>query len=85
MKVFVPGPLTRIRPTWFIPRARNRRGTSPAPGFGLSQHSLSDEQDQVREHIKIFVNEEQQRDLAGILNPSDEIQIICVLSGGSDE
>ncbi|MGH8057187.1 MAG: MoaD/ThiS family protein [Candidatus Entotheonellia bacterium] len=40
------------------------------------------EQDTIREHIRIFVNEEQARDLSAALRPDDEIHIICALSGG---
>ncbi len=40
------------------------------------------EQDTIREHIRIFVNEEQARDLSAVLRPDDQIHIICALSGG---
>lgn len=40
------------------------------------------EQDTIREHIRIFVNEEQARDLSAALRPDDHIHIICALSGG---
>ncbi len=40
------------------------------------------EQDTIRQHIRIFVNEEQARDLSVALRPDDEIYIICALSGG---
>lgn len=40
------------------------------------------EQDTIREHIRIFVNEAQARDLSAALRPEDEIHIICALSGG---
>jgi len=40
------------------------------------------EQDTIRPHIRIFVNEEQVRDLSVALQPDDQIQIICALSGG---
>ena len=43
---------------------------------------IIDEQDHIREHIKIFVNQEQVRTLAVSLQPSDEVQIICAISGG---
>ena len=43
---------------------------------------IIDEQDHIREHIKIFVNQEQVRALAVSLQPSDEVQIICAISGG---
>ena len=40
------------------------------------------EQDTIREHIRIFVNEEQARDLSASLRPDDQIHIVCALSGG---
>jgi molybdopterin converting factor small subunit len=49
------------------------------PGF---RFRIIDEQDGIREHIKIFVNQQQVRDLAVPLRGGDEVQIICALSGG---
>ncbi len=43
---------------------------------------MIDEQDQIRRHIKIFVNEELVRDLTTPLNANDRLQIVCALSGG---
>ena len=40
------------------------------------------EQDTIREHIRIFINEEQAWDLSAALLPDDQIHIICALSGG---
>ena len=40
------------------------------------------EQDTIRPHIRIFVNEEQVRELSVALQPDDQIHIICALSGG---
>jgi len=40
------------------------------------------EQDTIRPHIRIFVNEEQVRDLSVAIQPDGQIQIICALSGG---
>ena len=50
------------------------------PGF---RFRIIDEQQGIRPHIKIFVNEDQARDLAGAVGPTDVIYIICALSGGS--
>ena len=41
-----------------------------------------DELDRLRPHMRIFVNQEQVRDLARPLAPSDTVQIIQALSGG---
>ena len=40
------------------------------------------EQDKIRPHIRIFVNEEQQHDLTAPLQPTDTLYIVCALSGG---
>ncbi len=40
------------------------------------------EQDTIRQHIRIFVNEEQARNLSVVLRPDNQIHIICALSGG---
>jgi len=40
------------------------------------------EQDRIRRHIKIFVNQDQARDLGASLAPDDEIMIVAALSGG---
>ena len=40
------------------------------------------EQDTIRAHIRIFVNEDQARDLSAALRPDDQIHIVCALSGG---
>jgi len=49
------------------------------PGF---RFRVITEQDTIREHIRIFVNEEQAWDLTAALRPDDEVHIICALSGG---
>ncbi|HYL59941.1 MAG TPA: MoaD/ThiS family protein [Candidatus Acidoferrales bacterium] len=43
---------------------------------------MIDEQNRIRRHIRFFVERELVTDLAQALRPSDEIQIICALSGG---
>ncbi len=43
---------------------------------------MIDEQDGIRQHIKIFINQELARDLAAPLLPGGEVHIICALSGG---
>lgn len=44
---------------------------------------MVDEQDRLRPHIRFFVNGEQVFDLEQALRPSDEVQIVQALSGGS--
>lgn len=41
-----------------------------------------DEQGQIRPHIKFFVNRVQKRSLGEVLSESDEVMIVCALSGG---
>ena len=41
-----------------------------------------DEQNQVRAHIKLFVNRELERNLRRALEPSDELLVVAALSGG---
>ena len=45
---------------------------------------IINEQDRVRDHIRIFVNGEQTCDIAMPLQPKDEVQIVGALSGGSE-
>jgi len=40
------------------------------------------EQDTIRPHIRIFINEDQTGNLTAPLRPGDQIHIICALSGG---
>ena len=49
------------------------------PGF---RFRIINEQDAIREHIKIFINQEQAATIREALLPGDEVQIICALSGG---
>jgi molybdopterin synthase sulfur carrier subunit len=86
MKVYVPTPLRSYT---------NQKSQVEAEGHTLdelvrdldrrypgSRFRIIDEQDRIREHIKVFVNQEQVRTLAVPLRPSDEVQIICAISGG---
>ncbi len=43
---------------------------------------MIDEQDRIRQHIRIFVNREQVKSLEQPLSDDDEVQILCALSGG---
>lgn len=43
---------------------------------------MIDEQDRMRQHIKIFVNKETVDSIKVPLNSKDEVHIICALSGG---
>ncbi len=41
-----------------------------------------DEQNNIREHIKIFVNQSVAPDLSAPLHPGDDVRIIMAISGG---
>jgi len=43
---------------------------------------MIDEQDQIRPHMRVFVNGEQVHDLGTSLQPADDVQILQSLSGG---
>lgn len=43
---------------------------------------IIDEHGQIRRHIKFFVNGAQARDLSPRLTGTDEVMIVCALSGG---
>ncbi len=40
------------------------------------------EQDEIREHIKVFVNQELAANLTAPLRPGDDVRIITAISGG---
>lgn len=46
------------------------------------RHRMIDEQDQVRPHMRIFLNGQQSCDLQQAVASSDVVQIIQALSGG---
>jgi molybdopterin synthase sulfur carrier subunit len=85
MKVLIPGAL----------RSYTERGEVEASGATVGavlaeldrqyagiRFRIVDEQDQIRRHIRLFVNGEQVRDLAQPLDASDELVIVQALSGG---
>ena len=86
MIVHVPTPLR----SYTFERARvEARGASLAevledldrrfPGI---RFRVVDERDEVRRHIKLFVNEDLAGDLAQPVAEGDDVHIICALSGG---
>jgi molybdopterin converting factor small subunit len=85
MKVLIPGAL----------RSYTERGEVEVSGATLGavlaeldqrysgiRFRMIDEQDQIRPHIRLFVNGEQVRDLAQPLTATDELVIVQALSGG---
>jgi sulfur-carrier protein len=49
------------------------------PGF---RFRIVTEQDRIRPHIRIFVNDEQAQGLQSPLGQEDRVYIVCALSGG---
>jgi molybdopterin converting factor small subunit len=49
------------------------------PGF---RFRIVTEQDRIRPHIRIFVNDEQAQELQAPLGQDDRVYIVCALSGG---
>jgi len=86
MNIFIPSPLRSY--TQNKSKVEGTGGTMSElledldrkfPGI---RFRMVDEQDQIRTHIKIFVNREQATTLATVLQAKDEVLIICALSGG---
>ena len=85
MKVHIPSPLV----SYTQAREVDARGATLSevlvdldrqfPGF---RFRVIDEQDNMRPHVRFFVNGEQVFDLARALAPSDEVQLVQALSGG---
>ncbi|HLG19989.1 MAG TPA: MoaD/ThiS family protein [Bdellovibrionota bacterium] len=86
MKIFIPSPLQSYT---------NGKGEVSAEGGTVDEalanldrrlpgirFRMIDEQGGIRPHIKIFVNREQIHALSFALDSSDEVQILCALSGG---
>jgi sulfur-carrier protein len=86
MRVLIPSPLRSYT-----------RGATQVDGAGATladllqnldaafpgiRFRMIDEQQRIRQHIRIFVNREQVRGLAERLADGDEVQIVCALTGG---
>ena len=86
MKVFIPTPLRS-----YVANCSevDAAGTTLAellrdldahyPGI---RFRIVDEQDQLRRHMRLFVNGEESRQLDTSLSPHDEVHILQALSGG---
>jgi molybdopterin converting factor small subunit len=85
MKVFIPTPL----------RSYTRHSVVEANGTTLAEVLLDlerqfpglrfrmvNEQDHLREHIKIFVNQRVAASLSEHIEPHDEVRVIMAISGG---
>jgi molybdopterin synthase sulfur carrier subunit len=85
VKVYVPTPL----------RAYTNQAVVDADGATLAElftalerrfpgirFRVINEQDEIREHIKIFINQTIAENLAAPLQPGDSVHIIAAISGG---
>ncbi len=88
MKVRIPTPLrsyTNQAPVVVVDDGVNTVGAvfdaldGMYPGI---RFRVVDEQNRVRRHMKVFVNDDAVRDLATRLTPGDEVTIMQALSGG---
>ncbi|MGQ0810272.1 MAG: MoaD/ThiS family protein [Nitrospiraceae bacterium] len=86
MKVSIPGPLRSY--TGQRSEVETDAATLADLLSGLDRRypglrfRIVTEQDTIRQHIKLFINEEPASHLAMRLKPDDHIHIICALSGG---
>ena len=87
MTVFIPGPLRSYTRDQSCVQASG--GTLAELLWELDRRypgirfRMVDEQHSIRQHIKIFVNQEKAAALGVGLGPEDEVHIICAISGGS--
>jgi sulfur-carrier protein len=86
MNIFIPSPLrsythekSRVEGHGETVAALLENLNEKFPGI---RFRIVDEQEQIRTHIKIFVNQDQIQSLAIPLRKNDEVLIICALSGG---
>ena len=85
MKVLIPGGLRSYTERSEVDVSGATLGAALAdldrlyPGI---RFRMIDEQDQIRRHIRIFVNGAQLRDLSQPLKAADELVIVQALSGG---
>jgi len=86
LKVFIPGPLRSY--TGNRSEVQAAGGTVGEVLFDLDRQfpgirfRMVDEQDRVRRHIRLYVNTEEAPALGKSCGASDEIQILCAISGG---
>ena len=85
MKVYIPTQLRSYTQTAEVQASGQTLGEllrdldRQFPGI---RFRMVNEQDGIREHIKVFVNQETAEDLAYHLQPGDVVRIIGALSGG---
>lgn len=86
MKVRIPTPLRSYTNQQAVVEAQgNTIGEILADldrSFPGLRFRMVDEQDRIRQHMKVFVNDESVRDLDTAIDPADEVTIMQALSGG---
>ena len=85
MKVLIPGPLlsySREREVEAIGATLGELLADLDRQFPGLRFRMIDEQDNMRRHIRFFINGEQTFDMRRALRPTDEVQIVQALSGG---
>jgi molybdopterin converting factor small subunit len=86
MRVLIPNPLRSYTNDAATVDARGRSLDELTADldrrFPGLRFRIIDEQSRIRPHIKFFVNGQQVRELAGVVSESDEVMIVCALSGG---
>ncbi len=85
MKVHIPTPLRSYTNASVV----EANGATLAELFGDLERRypgirfrVINEQDEIREHIKVFVNQELAENLTAPLRPGDDVRIITAISGG---
>ena len=85
MKVYIPPPLR----TYTSSKEVDVEGSTLAAVLSeLDQHypgirfRIIDEQDHIREHVRFFINQDMATELSAPILPTDEVRIICAVSGG---
>jgi molybdopterin synthase sulfur carrier subunit len=86
MRVFIPSPLRSYTAdaaaVSAIGTTLGELATDLDQKYPGMRFRVIDEQGRIRPHIKFFVNGVQKRSLAESLSESDEVMIVCALSGG---
>ena len=87
MKIRIPSPLRSYTDGRSVVDAHGRTIFELVRSLDTSYPGLRsriiDEQDRIREHIKIYLDAEQIHDGSAEVEPESEIHIICALTGGS--
>jgi molybdopterin converting factor small subunit len=88
VRVYVPGPLRSYTGEKSAVEAGGATMGEMLDGLDRAypgiRFRMIDERGRIREHIKLFVNGEQIRDLGVRLEASSEVHIICAISGGRE-